>query len=321
MQFRDGPLSPDGYDADLYVPRSFEAGLLETALSQPNVLVSGPRGSGKTTSLRKLAADLREHGLRVVVVNAAPARSVADLVALVTDALQLPPLQDDPSLATPVVTLVRAVRHLAQAPQSTIVMVDADDVEALYELFGRLREEVWALQHQWIVEAESAQSDALRQPPADGFFNAHVRVGELDQWEIKELLRRGLDDDELRKVSAGTMLPLRDFPREVVRFARGALDGTLEHELDAGRRRDELAVNVGRRAHMALKEVEARREPISADDGVLLARMGWTRGHAARALAQMEQSGLLRSFDERISARGGGRPRRLYLPHPDPPRQ
>jgi hypothetical protein len=47
--------------------------------------------------------------------------------------------------------------------------------------------------------------------------------------------------------------------------------------------------------------------------------MGWTRRHAARALAQMEDSGLLRSFDERSGDRSGGRPRRLCMPNPDPP--
>jgi hypothetical protein len=271
--------------------------------------------------LYKLAADLQQRGVPVVVVNAAPARDVAELLALIADALGLPPLPPDPSLATPVVTLVRAARHLAQAPPATVILVDADDVDPLYELFGRLREELWALPHQWIVEAETAQGAALSQPPASAFFSVQRRVDELDEGQIDELLRRGLDDGERRTVCSATIMPLRDYPREVIRHARGALSGTLERELEAERLRDELATSLGRRAHMALKEVEARREPVAADDGVLLARMGWTRGHAARTLAQMEDSGLLQSFDARVGGSAGGRPRRLYLPNPDPPRR
>lgn len=319
MRFRDRPLLVDGIDADLYVPRpELERRLLDEVLSDRNVLLLGPRGSGKTTTLRRLAADLRAHERRVVPVNAGAARSTGDLLALTADGLQLPQIEPDANLATPVVALVRAVRHLAGAPASVILLLDPVDSNALFELFGRLREEVWALPHQWVVEISSEQSGALRQPPADAFFSAVFEIPPLDEGEIEELLRRGLEEDETRIVLQQPKRPLKDYPRDVVRFARSALEGTLDDEQDAARRREAIAVDLGRTAHMALVEIEARSAPVAASDPVFLERMGWTRPHAARMLAMMERAGLLRGFNDTSDDRPG-RPRKLYEPNPDPP--
>ena len=317
MRFKDGPLAQAGPDAALYVERSFEHELLEMTLNGANILVNGSRGSGKTTSLRKLAADLRENGRHVAIVNAAPARGVSQLVELITDALELPMLPPDERLVSPVVELVRAVRHLELAPTSTIIVLDADDIDALFELFGRLREEVWALDHQWVIEADSVQSNTLNQPPASGFFRSVFTVGELNEEEISQLLHQGLDGNELTTVLDDAVLPIREFPREVIQFARGTIDGTLERDEEATLRRHAIASSAGRSRYMALVEVEARDAPIAADDPVLLRRLGWTRAHAARTLASMADLGLLRSFSARNPK--GGRPRRMYLPNQDPP--
>jgi ABC-type hemin transport system ATPase subunit len=96
-----------------------------------NVLLLGPPGSGKSTTLRKLAGDLRKEGRQVALVNAGAARSTEDLLALVTSELDLPELQPDPNLATPVVSLVRSVRHIAQAPQSAILLDDPQGLRCL----------------------------------------------------------------------------------------------------------------------------------------------------------------------------------------------
>lgn len=320
MRFRDRPLLIDGIDADLYVERpNLERRLLDEVLGDRNVLLVGPRGSGKTTTLRRLAADLREHDRKVAPVNAGVARSTSDLLALIADGLDLPQVEPDANLATPVVTLVRAVRHLAAAPASVILLLDPVDINSLFELFGRLREEVWALPHHWVVEVSSEQSGALRQPPADAFFSAVLEIPPLDEQEIEQLLRRGLEEDEARVVLQQPKRPLTDYPRDVVRFARSTLDGTFEGEQNAARRREAIAAGLGRPAHMALAEIEARGAPIAAADPAFLERMGWSRPHAARTLAMMERAGLLRGFNDTSDDRPG-RPRKLYEPNPDPPR-
>ncbi len=91
MRFRDRPLLVDGLDADLYVQRpALERPLLAALARERNVLLLGPPGSGKSTTLRKLAGDLRKEGRQVALVNAGAARSTEDLLALVTSELDLP---------------------------------------------------------------------------------------------------------------------------------------------------------------------------------------------------------------------------------------
>ena len=119
---------------------------------------------GKSTALHKLAVDLRNAGQRAVLVNAGAGRSASDLLALVTNELDLPDLQPDPNLATPVVSLVRSVRQLAQAPESVILLDDPHHPDSAYELFGRLREELWALPHQWVVAIRAGQSPSTATP-------------------------------------------------------------------------------------------------------------------------------------------------------------
>jgi DNA polymerase III delta prime subunit len=320
MHFRDRPLLVDGLDADLYVPRrALERLLLEAIATQRNVLLLGPRGSGKSTTLRKLASDLRKEDRQVALVSAGGAQSAEDLLALVTNELDLPELQPNPNLATPVVSLVRSVRHIAQAPQSVILLDDPLDAEGAYQLFGRLRDELWALPHQWVVAMRSDQSSALRRPPADAFFSETIEIQPFDEREIEQLLRKGLDPDEAQRVLTNGTRPLLDYPREITRFARQVLEGTVEKDQHTARRRAEIALGQGRPASVALAEIEALGTPIAASDPSFLERMGWTRPHAARTLAKMEDAGALRSFTDTTQDRPG-RPRKLYEPNPHPPR-
>ncbi len=66
-----------------------------------------------------------------------------------------------------------------------------------------------------------------------------------------------------------------------------------------------------------LAATEALGAPVAAGDTNFLKRLGWTRPHAARTLAAMEDAGVLRSF--RASEDRPGQPRKLYEPNPNPP--
>ncbi|MGH2855196.1 MAG: ATP-binding protein [Solirubrobacteraceae bacterium] len=319
MRFRDRPLLVDGLDADLYVQRPvLEHLLLEALARRRNVLLLGPPGSGKSTTLRKLTGDLRKEGRQVELVNAGAAKSADDLLALVSSELDLQTLHPDPNLATPVVSLVRSVRHLAQAPESVILLDDPLNADGAYELFGRLREELWALPHQWVVALRSNQSSALRRPPADAFFSETIEIPPLDEKEIEQMLHQGLDPEEAQLVLANGARPLMDYPREVARFARQVLQGTVEDEQRAAHRRAEIALGLGRTASMALAEIETLGAPVAASDPSFLERMGWTRPHASRTLAKMEDAGVLRSFTDATENRPG-QPRKLYEVNPHPP--
>jgi hypothetical protein len=52
-----------------------------------------------------------------------------------------------------------------------------------YEWFGRLRDEVWALGHTWIVSARPSDAATLRTPPANAFWSTTVELGPLVEEE------------------------------------------------------------------------------------------------------------------------------------------
>lgn len=336
MPLRDRPLLVGGIDRDLYAPRpALEHALLQSVEAGRNVLLIGPAGSGKSTTLRKLATDLHTQGRRGALVLAAPASSTSELLALLRS--ELTPLEiEDPieartemlrsqSQDAPVINLIDAARKLGKA-EETVIMLDGPVSAAIvYELFGRLREELWALPHQWVLALRTDQSAAARKPPADAFFPQLIEIPPLEPSEIRDLVERALTADELRTVRAELAnygeLPLRDYPsemhypRDVVNLAHRALAGTL-HSRDVQVRRTTLAADLGQSALVALTELEALGRPISAGDEEFLLRTGWTEAHARRLLAQMERGGVLSSISD-TTAGSPGRPRKLYVLRPN----
>ena len=319
MRFRDRPLLVDGLDADLYVQRpALERPLLAALARERNVLLLGPPGSGKSTTLRKLAGDLRKEGRQVALVNAGAARSTEDLLALVTSELDLPeaPTRPQPRDTCRVARAQRAPHRAGAA--------ERDPARRSPGRRGRLRvvrtptRGAWALPHQWVVAMRSDHSSALRRPPADAFFSETIEIPPFGEREIEQLLRKGLDPDKAQRVLTDGTRPLLDYPREVTRFAREVLEGTLEENQHAAHRRAEIALGLGRTASLALAEIEALGAPIAASDTSFLERMGWTRPHAARTLAKMEDAGVLRSFTDAAEDRPG-RPASSTNPTPTRP--
>jgi energy-coupling factor transporter ATP-binding protein EcfA2 len=336
MPLRDRPLLVGGIDRDLYVPRpELEHALLQSVEAGRNVLLIGPAGSGKSTTLRKLAADLRTQGRHGALVLAAPASSTSELLALLRSELMPHEIEDPIEARTemlrrqsheaPVINLIDAVRKLGKAGE-TVIMLDGPVSSAIvYELFGRLREELWALPHQWVLTLRTDQSAAARKPPADAFFPELIEIPPLEPSQIGDLMKRALTEDELVTVVAelashGELLRKdysneTHYPREVVNLAHRALAGTL-HSREVELRRAKLAADLGRNASVALTELEALGRPVSAGDEEFLRRTGWTEAHARRLLALMKQGGILSSIAD-ATAGNPGRPRKLYVPKQD----
>ena len=329
MLLRERPLLADGIDADLYAPRAIGDVLLDAALADRNTVLIGEPGSGKTTLLRWLRARLRDAGRRCAFVNASLAGDVSSLADLVADGLAEawrpesrplgPPFKSGETLPR-TVRLLYEVRRL-ETSEPAVVLVDAlTDSAVAHDWFGRLRDEVWALGHTWIVAARPVDAAAFRAPPADAFWSLVLEVPRLTVAERDAMLERGLRSEE-RELVEGAALPPDPTPRELVAFLRELTSrssgASAPDDLAVWwRERRERAAALGQPEKRALAELEAIGRPISAHDDDLLRRLEWSRPYAQRVLARLEDAGLVRVVPERTA--GQGRPRKLYEPSPLP---
>ncbi|MEA2300857.1 MAG: hypothetical protein QOE44_1392 [Solirubrobacteraceae bacterium] len=329
MRFRDRPLLVDGLDAGLYLERpELEHRLVEALGRGGNVLLLGEAGSGKSTLLRRVAGMLARSDRPAVSVNASLADDAAGLLELVRWALAdsggagAGPADGGGAGAGAGAGLLRAVRSLPRDPPAVILVDGLIDPEVAYDVFGRLRDELWGLDHAWAIAVRPRDSAALRKPPADAFWGTIVEIPPLDAGEVARLLRLGLDPDELGRVEADPVRrPAADaHPRQVIRAARAALDPGGEAGPAAAREQLERAAGLGRSEALAAAELRDLGRPVSAHDPDLLERLSWSRPYAQRVLSNLEEHGVVRSIPDRSDR--PGRPRKLYElnPTPAPPR-
>lgn len=316
MRFRDRPLLVDGLDEALYLERpDLERRLLSPLAQDRNVLLLGEAGAGKSTLLRKAVMALEGMGHPAVLVNAAVVDDARELLGLIDAALD-ERLDEGALRKDPIGRgLLADVRRLERSVPVAILVDNLLDPEIGYDLFGRLRDELWALEHAWTVAMRPRDSATLRTPPADAFWGAIMEIAPLSYEETEDLLRLGLDDDEYRQVERDRSIA-GGHPRSVIRDAQALLDsdaGTATtlpgHELQR------CADRLGRSEAMAMAELLGLGRPVSAHDPELLERLGWSRAYAQRMLSRLEEAGLLRSIPERSDR--PGRPRKLYEPNPD----
>jgi energy-coupling factor transporter ATP-binding protein EcfA2 len=322
MRFRDRPLLVDGLDADLYLERpELERRVSEPLAAGRNVLLLGEPGSGKSTLLRKAATVLAGQDRPTVIINAAVADDATELLDLVDAGLdarlnggrdtdEAAPRSSGPGL-------LRAARRLRR-DEPTVILVDGlIDTDVGYDVFGRLRDELWALGHTWAVAVRPRDSAALRTPPADAFWSTVIEIPPLQPEETERLLRLGLTDDELSTVNRHGPIP-GAHPRYAIRAAQDVLDRS-DDVGTAARRQEHLerASLLGRSEAMAVAELQGLGRPVSAHDPELLEQLGWSRPYAQRILSHLEERGVLRSIPERSDR--AGRPRKLYELNPDLP--
>lgn len=322
------PLYDTEADARYFIEPTGWQRLLNAVEHRFNVAVLAPRGGGKTTALRQLQRRLRSAGIPVAYVEGTQTRNVGELIAAIEHELAGRPgalreLRDDLASAAGVLAggppgatslrLVQRLRGLATQP-ATVILVDcAHAASTANVLFGRLRDELWQLEHRWVVAVEETERSILLAPPADAFFDQIVAL-ELFGPELLELLRRrfsGLDEATLRQIAetAGS-------PRRALQTARDALTSSPHDDpLGAALWRQERAAALGRPHSMAMAELEALGGA-SASDEEFLRRLGWTRARASQVLGELADADLVEAFDEK--AAGGRRPRRVFRPAEPP---
>ena len=319
------PLYDTEADAALFLePPSWEP-LYRWVDQGYNVFVSGARGSGRTSLLRQLQRRLRENDLRVSFVDAAQAAGLAHLVALVSEALIGQPRAADlvaerverlrvlfagsaPGGASTAVQDV--VESWGQADAQVVLLDGPGAGTALYELFGRFRDELWQLELVWVVAVDDADAAVVLRPPADAFFDQRTRLGTWSAEELAALLRRrGVAQDDIPGLVADGSLS----PRDALAFARDALTGDAESLV--ARRRRVLAAGSLSEAHAAVQEAVEDLGPTSASDPALLARLGVSRPRAQALLSDLSDARLVVS--DAAQQTGRGRPRKLFRPAED----
>ncbi|MGH3599071.1 MAG: AAA family ATPase [Pseudonocardiaceae bacterium] len=302
-----------------------------------NVLVLGPRGSGRTTFLNACARALRQQEVRYVWLSAGIAQSPLDLLDRLAYELEAPREEYEPSemwRALQAVNTWSGKRRVLGAPDGvlaaiqrlnrkleqqqgdsppTIVLLDDPSPEITHTLFGRARDEVWALPIVWMVSGDKARVGDLLKPPADSFFGRVIDLPVLGDELAKALLRRragdALDTATLQRVVQSA----QGSPRRLILLA---LDAVLEAELGTTstgaiaheRRADQILDELGLPARR-LWDALVPMGQASATDETLLQQLGWSRQRASQVFRQLADAGLVEAAQEQVER---GRPRTVY---------
>ena len=319
------PLYDSDPDARLFVAPAVWTPLVGALRHRFNVALVGPRGAGKTSALRQLQRRLRADGVRAVFVDATGVADLEQLVAAIENELvgrrarrasrarpRRPRRPGGPPGAASLRVLQR-IRDLAAHPPTVILVDCAHGARAAHDLFGRMRDELWQMEHRWVVAVEDSERSILLAPPADAFFDQVLSLT-MTGAELLEVLRRrdaGLPDGTLRRIAAQTATP-----RAALQAVRDALlDPAGDDPLAATLWRQEHAAALGRPHSMAMHELEALGGA-SASDAEFLRRLGWTRGRASQVLGELAEAKLVTPSDEKTPA--AGRPRRIFRPAAPP---
>ena len=280
------------------------------------MLLLGDAGSGKTTLMRWARSELENEGKRTAWINAALADGAEALLTAIDAELgegrpSPGALLESPSLPSRLLSLTRA---LAGHPPTVIFVDGLSDTDLGFDLFGRLRDELWAVGHTWLVAVRPRDAAALRTPPAEAFWSAAVEIPPLTQAEVAEFLKQGLEPAELERLKRdGLVGGLGLHPRLLIREIKEELGS------DPGERRARIgdliarADSLGRSEGTAMTELIGLGRPATVHDPELLERLGWSRAYAQRIFSHLEQRNLVHSIPE-TSGERSGRPRKLYEP-------
>lgn len=323
------PLYDNPSDRKYYVPPPEWEAIRRTVERGNNTLLYGARGSGKTTLLRQLQLALREDEQSVVFVDAAAITTPLELAARVCDALKGRPgivgngvrsaasaqVSGDPTPPPGGASrlLYDTLIGLGEEVEPTIVLLDASaSAQALYGIFGRMRDTIWRLPHRWLVAIDDADRATVLKPPADAFFDTVIALDPRSGDELLQILEQRTDELPAALLSQ-IATDARGNPRTAIRAANDAVVHGHDpgEELAARARLLDSATKLGRPQGMLMTEL-LNIGQASPSDEVLLERLGLKRARVNTLLGQLHEAGLVESAVERSA--GPGRPRTIYRP-------
>lgn len=332
------PLGSSNWDEALFVGRADELRLALAALRHElNVLVLGPRGSGRTTFLNACARALRQQEVHHVWLSGGIAQSPLDLLDRLAYELEAPREEYElPEMlrALEAINTWRGKRRVLGAPDGvlaaiqrlhrkleeqqgdsprTIVLLDDPSPEITHMLFGRARDEVWALPIVWMVSGDKARAGDLLKPPADSFFGRVIDLPALRDEQAQTLLRRRAGDVLDTATLQSVVQSAQGSPRRLILLASDAVleaelgttsTGTIAHK----RRADQILDQLGLPARR-LWDALVPMGQASATDETLLQQLGWSRQRASQVFRQLADAGLVEAAQEQVER---GRPRTVY---------
>ena len=210
--------------------------------------------------------------------------------------------------------LFRELETIGTADATTILLDGSGSAEAVYGLFGRLRDTLWQMPHHWVVAVDEAERFAALKPPADAFFDSVLPVAPLSiDLTIALLKRRGLPEEidptsliEIAMASEGN-------PRRALRAANAALVSGKRPgaSLNARARVLDAAAQMGRPHGMLMAELLDLGQA-SPSDAELLQRLGLTRSRVTVQLRELLEADLVETGTDKSGT--PGRPKTIYRP-------
>lgn len=329
MLLRGRPLYDNKADSALFVMPAEWNPVLHGVERQINVLLPGPRGSGKTSLLHQIQFVMREQGEPVAFVDGTATSNVLELASRIRNAVRGEPspmatgaemavdafkASDEP-IAGASRSLATLLRSIGDA-DPTLILLDASGApEAVYDLFGRMRDVLWQQDHHWVVAIDDNDRSTVLRPPADAFFDLVVA---LDQWstnDLAELLARRSSADQpidpllVTNAAAGA----NGNPREALR----ALSHGVVNKEDPSAFLTERGVLLDKaarlgRPHAMLMADLLDRGQASPSDEELQDSLGITRTRLTQLFHVLQEERLVVAETERPT--GPGRPRIVYRP-------
>jgi len=308
------PLLDNALDGQLFVGREdLTEHALRAVRQGVNVLLLGPRGSGKTSTLHRLAHLVRQRSVLTVLIDGRAAEDTVDLLGLLAWRLGVTELTRRAQGETErLLALIESVDERLRAIGKGTVVALIDELacpEEAHRLFGRLRDDLWRLPITWVVSADETDRAAYLKPPADAFFARVLALEPLDEPASHALLQqRAPELDE--GTTAVLVLQGGGNPRALIRLAQQVLlDGVDPAQLlGATLRQAQALQQVGEPARRLYDEVVASGAVSMSEPG-LLRRLGWTRPRAQQVITTLLSAGLVEAAIEPASR---GRPRKVY---------
>lgn len=307
LQISQRPLSGSDADQRLFVDREQETGAILRALDLGfNVLVLGDPKSGRTSLLRHVERRAADSGRRSALVDAHAHEGLPALL----DALGATlggDVRPQPLTAASSTVTESDLATLGSAPEeAATIFVDNLAPGDAQSMFGRFRDVLWQLPHQWVVAGLLVRRSQYLEPPADSFFDSVVELGPLDEESARSLLHKRVEaagsseDAQLLEGSIDQIVKAtaERTPGALLAGARaGLLNGGGELGATNLAELQNRANALGRSHAMVFSELESLA-PVFAGDERFLQRLGYTRPRIVQILKDLENAGVVESRRE-----------------------